>query len=107
MLILSAKQIHDWDAYTIQNKPISSLDLMETAANRCLQWLQQNNYLHLPFHIFCGKGNNGGDGLAIARLLSGKGVKVIVSIIEIIETFVNFLIVVRIPLVLIVSLIAL
>ena len=82
MLILSAKQIHDWDAYTIQNKPISSLDLMETAATRCLQWLQQNNFLHQPFHIFCGKGNNGGDGLAIARLLSGKGVKVFVCIIE-------------------------
>ena len=82
MLILSAKQIHDWDAYTIQNKPISSVDLMETAATRCLQWLQQNNYLQQSFHIFCGKGNNGGDGLAIARLLSGKGVKVFVCIIE-------------------------
>jgi len=82
MLILSAKQIHEWDAYTIQNKPISSIDLMETAATRCLQWLQQNNLLHQPFHIFCGKGNNGGDGLAIARLLSGKGIRVFVCIIE-------------------------
>jgi len=82
MLILSAKQIHEWDAYTIQNKPISSVDLMETAATRCLQWLQQNNLLNQPFHIFCGKGNNGGDGLAIARLLSGKGIRVFVCIIE-------------------------
>ncbi|MEO5681417.1 MAG: NAD(P)H-hydrate dehydratase [Chitinophagaceae bacterium] len=82
MLILSAKQIHDWDAYTIRNKPISSVDLMETAANRCLQWLQQNGYLQQAFHIFCAKGNNGGDGLAIARLLAGKGIKVCVSIIE-------------------------
>ncbi|MEO5593167.1 MAG: NAD(P)H-hydrate dehydratase [Chitinophagaceae bacterium] len=82
MLILSAKQIHDWDAYTILNKPISSVDLMEIAATRCLQWLQQNNNLQQPFHIFCGKGNNGGDGLAIARLLSGKGIKVFVCIIE-------------------------
>ncbi len=82
MLILSAKQIHEWDAYTIHNKPISSVDLMETAATRCLQWLQQNNLLNNPFHIFCGKGNNGGDGLAIARLLSSKGVKVFVCIIE-------------------------
>jgi len=82
MLILSAKQIHDWDAYTILNKPISSVDLMETAATRCLQWLQQNNFLRQSFHIFCGKGNNGGDGLAIARLLSNKGFKVFVCIIE-------------------------
>ena len=81
MLILSAKQIHEWDLYTIRNKPISSVDLMETAAARCFQWLQQNGYQQ-PFHIFCGKGNNGGDGLALARLLSGKGIKVTVSIIE-------------------------
>lgn len=82
MVILSASQLHDWDAYTIRNKPISSIDLMETAATRCLQWLLQNGFGHQPFHIFCGKGNNGGDGLAIARLLSGKGIKVAVSIIE-------------------------
>ena len=82
MLILTAKQIHDWDAYTIQHKPISSIDLMETAANRCVQWLAQQHLLQQPVHIFCGKGNNGGDGLAIARLLSGKAVKVSVYIIE-------------------------
>jgi ADP-dependent NAD(P)H-hydrate dehydratase / NAD(P)H-hydrate epimerase len=82
MLILSAKQIHEWDAYTIRNKPISSIDLMETAATRCFQWLQQNGFHQQPFHIFCGKGNNGGDGLALARLLSAKGIKVSVYIIE-------------------------
>ncbi|MEP6748128.1 MAG: NAD(P)H-hydrate dehydratase [Bacteroidota bacterium] len=82
MLILTAKQIHDWDLYTIRNKPISSVDLMETAAARCFQWLQQNNYYQQPFHIFCGKGNNGGDGLALARILSGKGIKVSLYIIE-------------------------
>jgi ADP-dependent NAD(P)H-hydrate dehydratase / NAD(P)H-hydrate epimerase len=82
MLILSAKQIHDWDLYTIKNKPISSVDLMETAAARCFQWLQQNGFSHQPFHIFCGKGNNGGDGLAIARMLCNKGIKVHVCIIE-------------------------
>jgi ADP-dependent NAD(P)H-hydrate dehydratase / NAD(P)H-hydrate epimerase len=82
MLILSAKQIHEWDAYTIRNKPIRSVDLMEIAATRCLQWLQQNNFQQQPFYIFCGKGNNGGDGLAIARMLSGKGIKVNVCIIE-------------------------
>lgn len=82
MVILSATQLHDWDAYTIRNKPISSVDLMETAATRCLQWLQQNGYTNQAFCIFCGKGNNGGDGLAIARLLAGKGIKAVVYIIE-------------------------
>lgn len=82
MLILSAKQIHEWDLYTIKNKPISSTDLMETAATRCFQWLQHNGYQQQSFYIFCGKGNNGGDGLAIARMLSGKGIKVTVCIIE-------------------------
>jgi hydroxyethylthiazole kinase-like uncharacterized protein yjeF len=82
MLILTAKQIHDWDSYTIRIKPIQSLDLMETAASRCLQWLTQNGFQQQPFYIFCGKGNNGGDGLALARMLALKGAKVTVFIIE-------------------------
>jgi hydroxyethylthiazole kinase-like uncharacterized protein yjeF len=82
MLILTAKQIHDWDSYTIRNKPIRSLDLMETAASRCLQWLMQKGFHQQPFYIFCGKGNNGGDGLALARMLAVKGIKVNVCIIE-------------------------
>ncbi len=82
MLILTARQIHEWDSYTIQNKPISAIDLMEIAATRCVLWLQQNGFQQHPFHIFCGKGNNGGDGLAIARLLSAKGLKATVYIIE-------------------------
>jgi NAD(P)H-hydrate epimerase len=82
MVILSARQIHDWDQFTIQNEPISSLDLMEAASIRCFQWLQQNNYLQGHFKICCGKGNNGGDGLAIARLLSRQGISVSVFILE-------------------------
>jgi len=82
MVILSAKQIHDWDQYSIQHEPIVSVDLMEAASIGCVQWLQQQNYLPGEFHIFCGKGNNGGDGLAIARLLSKLGAKVSVHILE-------------------------
>ncbi len=82
MVILSAKQIHDWDQYTIEHEPIASVDLMEAAAIRCVQWLQQQYYLPGEFHIFCGKGNNGGDGLAIARLLSKLNAKVSVHILE-------------------------
>ncbi|MBS1564170.1 MAG: NAD(P)H-hydrate epimerase, partial [Bacteroidetes bacterium] len=82
MLILSAKQIHDWDSYTIQHKPIASIDLMESAAIRCFQWIQQRELLPKKFSIFCGKGNNGGDGLAIARLLARHGAEPTVHILE-------------------------
>ena len=82
MVILSAKQIRDWDLYTIRNKPIASIDLMESAATRCFQWMQQNGFLPNRFTIFCGKGNNGGDGLAIARLLNRHGCEVAIHILE-------------------------
>lgn len=82
MVILSSAQIHDWDAYTIRQKPIRSIDLMEIASTRCVQWLWQRTLPHQPIAVFCGKGNNGGDGLAIGRLLSARGRKVAVYILE-------------------------
>ncbi|MBS1655783.1 MAG: NAD(P)H-hydrate dehydratase [Bacteroidetes bacterium] len=82
MKILNAEQIRAWDQYTIELEPISSINLMERAATRCLEWLEVNDYLHHPFVIFCGKGNNGGDGLAVARKLSSLNCKVIVYILE-------------------------
>jgi len=82
MVVLSAEQIRAWDEYTMQHEPIASIDLMERAASSCYQSLHKNQYLPNSFAIFCGKGNNGGDGLAIARLLSNKGFKVFVCIIE-------------------------
>ncbi|NOQ91590.1 MAG: NAD(P)H-hydrate epimerase, partial [Flavobacteriaceae bacterium] len=70
MKILSVKQIYQADQATIQNKPISSIDLMENAAKLCFDWIENfvNNKSSV-FHIFCGIGNNGGDGLVIARKL--------------------------------------
>jgi ADP-dependent NAD(P)H-hydrate dehydratase / NAD(P)H-hydrate epimerase len=82
MPVLSAQQIRDWDEYTIQHEPISSIALMERAAGRCFQWLYKSNYLHNDFAVFCGKGNNGGDGLALARMLSAEESKVVVYILE-------------------------
>lgn len=82
MVVLSAEQIRAWDEYTISHEPVSSLDLMERAAARCVQWLQEHKYLPGNFSIFCGKGNNGGDGLAIARMLSSHGCEVNVFILE-------------------------
>ena len=82
MKILTAQQIRDWDEYTIQHEPIASIDLMERAAGKCFIWLEEQGYLVLPFIIFCGKGNNGGDGLAIARMLAERSCKVNVYILE-------------------------
>ena len=82
MEILSAEQIRAWDEYTMQHEPIASIDLMERAAAACLSWLEKNGYLGRPFSIYCGKGNNGGDGLALARMLSAMDCSVTVNILE-------------------------
>ncbi len=83
MIALSSRQIRDWDQYTIQHEGIESLDLMERAANACVHWMTTQG---IPgdhsCYIFCGKGNNGGDGLAIARLLTAKGFRTEVFIME-------------------------
>lgn len=67
--ILSAQQIKQADQFTITEENISSADLMERAANACVIWIQQHLSKENNYFIFCGEGNNGGDGLAIARLL--------------------------------------
>ncbi len=82
MKILSASQIRELDAYTIQNEPISSLDLMERAARAFVCWLCARYDNRQKIVIFCGKGNNGGDGLAVGRLLSGKGYQVSVYVVH-------------------------
>lgn len=82
MKILSAAQVREWDQYTIQHEPIASIHLMERAAGKCVQWLEENGYTENSFSIYCGKGNNGGDGLAIARMLAEKQITVSVNILE-------------------------
>ncbi|HZH37002.1 MAG TPA: NAD(P)H-hydrate dehydratase [Flavisolibacter sp.] len=82
MQILSAEQIRAWDKFTIEKEPIASVDLMERAATACVTWLFTQNWDNRPFAVFCGKGNNGGDGLAIARMLLAKGFAVAVYILE-------------------------
>ena len=82
MQIFSAEQIRKWDEFTIQHEMITSIELMERAAESCFGWFRDNGYLERSFSIFCGKGNNGGDGLAIARMLSVEGCNVVVYILE-------------------------
>ncbi len=82
MKLLTPPEIHEWDAYTIANEPVSSIDLMERAAEACTDFILQTDLYGKSLKIFCGKGNNGGDGLAIARQLINKGNNVSTYIIE-------------------------
>lgn len=84
MKLLTAQQIKEWDQYTIQHEPVSSIDLMERAAQSCIEPIvHQCNTLHKKqVIVFCGKGNNGGDGLAIARLLHARQWLVTVYILD-------------------------
>jgi NAD(P)H-hydrate epimerase len=69
MKILPVPLIREADAYTIEHEPISDIDLMERAAGKCADWLIANIPQNREIVVFCGSGNNGGDGLAIARFL--------------------------------------
>lgn len=71
--ILTDIQIKNADKYTIDNEPISSVDLMERASQIIAGWLIDQIDKCIPFFFIVGKGNNGGDGLAVARLLSEAG----------------------------------
>lgn len=76
MKILSAQQIRQLDAYTIEHEPVASIDLMERASLAFTNWLTDKFDNSYPIHIICGPGNNGGDGLAIARLLDKRFYKI-------------------------------
>lgn len=76
MKILTAEQIRAADSYTIAHEPIASVDLMERAANACTSWLIEHFTTESDFIVICGTGNNGGDGLAIARQLLAKNYSV-------------------------------
>jgi hydroxyethylthiazole kinase-like uncharacterized protein yjeF len=82
MKIFSAAQIKNWDKFTIKHEPVNSIDLMEHAAKACTNWITVKFDKSKSFKIFCGKGNNGGDGLAIARLLLEHAYPVQVYVVE-------------------------
>src|SRR5215203_1868439 len=87
MKILSPEQIRSANAHIIANEPVSSIDLMERAATSCVDWIKAHVPLKTSIRIFCGPGNNGGDGLAIGRMLLQSWYKCQVYIPRISENY--------------------
>ena len=77
MKVLSKAQIYKGDKITIERQGISSTDLMERAGTKVFDWLHNRMQgAQVPIHVFCGIGNNGGDGLVISRHLVTHGYNV-------------------------------
>ena len=75
MKILPVEKIREADAFTIENEPVDSVDLMERAASKVYEWFMRRcKTKEVSVKIFCGIGNNGGDGLALARMLYFSGI---------------------------------
>ncbi len=75
MKILPVEKIREADAFTIENEPVDSIDLMERAASKVYDWFMKRcKTKEVSVKIFCGIGNNGGDGLALARMLFFTGI---------------------------------
>jgi len=82
MKVLTTEQIRKADEYTIGHEPVLSLDLMERAALGLAGYFEAQNWNFRKIRIFAGYGNNGGDGIALARLMSNKGRRVVLHIIS-------------------------
>ena len=70
MKIFTSAQIHELDNYTIEHEPIKSIDLMERAARALTRAITERWAVNVPIVVFAGPGNNGGDALAVARMLT-------------------------------------
>ena len=73
MKILASTQLKELDKYTIVHEPIASIDLMERAARALTDAIVRRWDKSFEVVVFAGPGNNGGDALAVARMLSQKG----------------------------------
>ncbi len=83
MKILSKEQIYQGDKITIEKQNISSADLMERAGIQIFNWLHKRMQgAQVPIRVFCGIGNNGGDGLVLARHLVTHGYNVLTYVVN-------------------------
>lgn len=83
MKIFTSAQIHELDKYTIQHEPVKSIDLMERSAKALAVAIASRWTNRTPMVVFAGPGNNGGDALAVARLLANQGYSVSVFLFNI------------------------
>ena len=83
MKIFTGTQIKELDKYTIENEPIKSIDLMERAAKALTQAITEECNTIQPIVVFAGHGNNGGDALAVSRMLAERGYNVSVYLFTI------------------------
>ncbi len=81
--IFPVKKVAEIDAYTIKNEPIASIDLMERATQNLFTAIKKNDTKKIAYKLFIGCGNNGGDGLALARMLANNGNDVTVYMVKI------------------------
>lgn len=80
--ILNSSQIKSLDAFTIKHEPIASINLMERACEAFVTWFVQHFDNSKKIGVVCGTGNNGGDGLGVARLLEDREYTVTVWIVR-------------------------
>lgn len=78
-MVLTSKQMREVDRYMIEEMHIPSLLLMENAARGVCGAVMEED--PCVVHAFCGTGNNGGDGLAAARVLLAEGYDVYVVVL--------------------------
>ena len=83
MKIFSSAQSHELDKYTIENEPVSSIDLMERAAKALTHAIMEELTNMSPVVVFAGPGNNGGDALAVARMLAEQDYQVSVYLFNV------------------------
>ena len=81
--VFSRAQIYQGDKITEERNQMAPADLMERAGSEIFNWMHlRMQGAQVPIHIFCGIGNNGGDGLVLARKLVTHGYNVITYVVN-------------------------
>ena len=83
MKLFTAEQIYAADKFTIEKQEITSDMLMERSAIQLFNWIHTRMQgAQVKIHLFCGIGNNGGDGIAMARHLQEHGYNIAVYVVN-------------------------
>ena len=80
--ILSTPQIREWDQFTLQRQGLAGWELMDRAAHALVEHWKSQHPPNTRVLICCGKGGNGGDGMAMGRMLGAQGYGVTIWLCE-------------------------